>query len=58
VFGGGSRIINPQGKVLTEATKEDEVIVAEIDLVQVEEQRKAIPYLLDLQNDMYKEPSK
>ncbi|GAX89252.1 carbon-nitrogen hydrolase family protein [Effusibacillus lacus] len=47
-FGGGSRIVNPQGMVLREALSEDEALVAEIDLSLVETQRRTIPYLRDL----------
>lgn len=47
-FGGHSRIVNPKGQVLAEASSEDEVILAEIDLAQVTRQRREIPYLRDL----------
>lgn len=46
-FGGMSRIVNPQGMVLAEATQEDEMIVSEIDLNLVAKQRRTIPYLRD-----------
>ena len=46
-FGGDSRIISPQGKIITKATKQNEVIVATIDLNEVKAQRKALPYLKD-----------
>lgn len=55
-FGGGSRIINPKGSVLVEATEEDDVILAEINLRESEEQRKEIPYLRDL-HEVYKKES-
>jgi predicted amidohydrolase len=48
VFGGHSRITNPQGKVLIEATEENEVIISEIDMNEVVRQRRTIPYLRDL----------
>jgi predicted amidohydrolase len=48
IFAGTSRIVNPQGTVLVEATREDEVILSEIDLTLVERQRRTIPYLRDL----------
>lgn len=46
-FGGRSRIVNPQGTVLAEAAEEDDVILSEIDLAFVAEQRRTIPYLRD-----------
>lgn len=48
IFGGKSRIVDPQGTVLAEAEQEDEVIVAEIDLRALLLQRRTIPYLRDL----------
>lgn len=51
-FGGHSRIVDPTGKVIVEATENDEVIVAEIDLALVQEQRKRIPYLKDLNTSL------
>lgn len=55
-FGGCSRIIDPQGKILEEATLEDEVIIADIDLSLVQKQRRTIPYLRDLNKSaVYKE---
>ncbi|MHB1406854.1 MAG: carbon-nitrogen hydrolase family protein [Desulfitobacteriaceae bacterium] len=47
-FGGCSRIIDPQGKVIVEAVQEAEVILAEIDLGFITRQRQTIPYLRDL----------
>lgn len=47
-FGGHSRIIDPTGKILAEALDEEEIIIAEIDLSLVREQRRTIPYLRDL----------
>jgi predicted amidohydrolase len=55
-FGGHSRIVDPCGNVLIEAQKEDEVIVAEINLQNVIDQRRTIPYLRDLNKTIiYKE---
>lgn len=48
IFGGLSRIVAPNGSVIKEAVENDEVIVAKVDLEQVEMQREAIPYLRDL----------
>jgi predicted amidohydrolase len=48
-FGGRSRIVAPDGSVIAEAAKEgDEVLVAELDLDKVVEQRRTVPYLRDL----------
>ncbi|MED3816310.1 nitrilase-related carbon-nitrogen hydrolase, partial [Priestia megaterium] len=47
-FGGHSRIIDPTGKVLAEALDNEQIIIAELDLSLVEEQRRTIPYLKDL----------
>lgn len=49
VFGGTSRIVAPNGSVLIEADKEDDVIITEIDLAQVVKQRREIPYLRDFE---------
>jgi len=46
-FAGHSRIINPKGEILAEATDKDEIIVSEIDLALIPEQRRAVPYLRD-----------
>lgn len=48
VFAGHSRIVDPLGRVMTETAKEDDVIMAEIDLQLVANQRRTIPYLRDL----------
>jgi predicted amidohydrolase len=47
-FGGHSRIVDPRGNVLAEAQGEDDVVVVEINLQQVVDQRRSIPYLRDL----------
>ena len=47
-FGGSSRIVDPQGRVMVEATNGDEVIVASVDLSFIQKQRQTIPYLRDL----------
>jgi predicted amidohydrolase len=48
VFGGLSRIVDPRGDVLVEAKKENDVVVAEINLQKAVEQRRTLPYLRDL----------
>ncbi|PLR79525.1 carbon-nitrogen hydrolase family protein [Bacillus canaveralius] len=52
-FGGHSRITSPQGEVLAEATKENEVIIADIDLDKISEQRRQIPYLRDYNSSLF-----
>lgn len=47
-FAGNSRIINCRGDIVAQAEAENQVIVAEVDLNLVKEQREAIPYLKDL----------
>lgn len=54
-FGGKSRIISPQGEVLVGLDFEEGVALAEVDLGLVEEQRAEIPYLRDLDFDLYRE---
>ncbi|RFU66670.1 carbon-nitrogen hydrolase family protein [Peribacillus glennii] len=53
VFGGHSRIINPKGEVLIQATQENDVIIAEIDINEVVQQRREIPYLRDLNRKLF-----
>lgn len=47
-FAGYSRIIAPNGDVVTEAKGKDEVLIAEVDLEEIARQRNQIPYLRDL----------
>jgi len=54
-FGGHSRIVAPDGSVLAEAGLDtDEVLVEEIDLALVEQNRQTIPYLRDLNRPLVK----
>lgn len=53
-FGGHSRIVGPSGNILAESEEEeDQVIVADVDLNEVIQQRRAIPYLRDLDRSMF-----
>jgi predicted amidohydrolase len=52
VFGGKSRIVDPSGQILAEASSDNEVITAEIDLNLVKEQRSKIPYLKDFNKQL------
>lgn len=47
-FAANSQVINPQGKVLARARKSNEVLMCELDLGECTKQRKAIPYLQDI----------
>ncbi len=47
-FLGHSRIVAPDGSVLAEAIEEDEVILADLDTEIVVQQRRALPYLRDI----------
>ncbi len=47
-FAGHSRIINPRGEVVAEASLENEVLVADVDHNLIGQQRRQLPYLRDL----------
>lgn len=47
-FAGHSRIIAPNGDILAEALGKNEVLIAKVDLQEIEKQRNQIPYLRDL----------
>lgn len=47
-FCGHSRIVDPQGNIIAEATCDDEVVTADIDLSKIYSQRNEIPYLRDI----------
>ena len=51
-FGGASTIIDPMGSVLSLAEEESDVIVEEIDLEKINDQRKKVPYLRDLNKNL------
>ncbi|MGL2431482.1 carbon-nitrogen hydrolase family protein [Helicobacter pylori] len=53
-FAGDSRIIAPNGKIIAQATKFNEVIIAEMDLNEVALQRQKIPYLQDFDTKLTK----
>lgn len=46
-FAGKSKIINPKGEIIKEILEEG-FIIAELDLEEVQIQRKNLPYLKDL----------
>jgi predicted amidohydrolase len=49
IFGGISRIVTPNGSVLSEAVNDDDIIISEINLKEVVRQRREIPYLRDFE---------
>ncbi|MGL2376102.1 carbon-nitrogen hydrolase family protein [Helicobacter pylori] len=53
-FAGDSRIIAPNGKIIAQATKLNEVIIAEMDLNEAALQRQKIPYLRDFDTKLTK----
>jgi predicted amidohydrolase len=53
-FGGHSRIVAPDGSVIAEAGLDEEVLIAEIDIGEVEKNRRTIPYLRDLDRPLVK----
>lgn len=52
-FGGNSLIISPWGEIIAEGTREEELIVSDIDLNEVEEVRKKIPIFQDRRPEFY-----
>jgi predicted amidohydrolase len=52
-FGGGSCIVSPWGELLAEASQDNEVIVYEINLQDVIEQRRRLPYLRDINRSLF-----
>jgi predicted amidohydrolase len=53
IFAGHSRIVDPCGNIIIQAQQDDDVIVTEIDLRLVIEQRRTIPYLRDLNRAIF-----
>lgn len=54
-FGGNSIIIGPWGQIIAEANQEEEsLLTGEIDFVEVDKVRKAIPIFSDRRTDLYK----
>ena len=51
-FCGHSRIVDPMGNVICETTKDNDVVVADIDLEKVYKQRDALPYLRDIDTEL------
>jgi N-carbamoylputrescine amidase len=53
-FFGESFLVNPAGRVIARATsEEEELLVAELDLGDIERVRRQVPFLRDLRRDLY-----
>jgi predicted amidohydrolase len=53
VFSGGSRIVDPEGRVLAAGGSERELVVAEIDLELARTLRVRVPVAKDERRDLY-----
>ncbi len=53
-FAGQSFIVDPNGKIIAQAGKEEELLLKEIELEEIQKAREKRPYLRDLQRDIYK----
>lgn len=53
-YAGHSMVINPNGEVIKQLSAEEDVATVEIDLSEVDEQRKNIPVLDNLKLELYK----
>lgn len=52
-YTGGAMIINPEGKIIAQGDEEEEIVMAEIDLDDVDKARKAFPYFRDRRPELY-----
>ncbi|MBI5029834.1 MAG: carbon-nitrogen family hydrolase [Chloroflexi bacterium] len=52
-FGGHSMIVNPWGEILVEGDDREALLIAQIDLAQVEEMRAKVPVFRDRRPDVY-----
>jgi predicted amidohydrolase len=50
---GHSLVVDYKGEIIAEAGQEDEVVLAELDILKLEEQRTAMPYIQDRRPDTY-----
>jgi predicted amidohydrolase len=53
-FAGESFIVDPNGKIIAQAGKEEELLLKEIELEEIQKAREKRPYLRDLRQDIYK----
>lgn len=52
-FGGHSQVIGPWGEIIAEASTEEEILYATLDLAQVNKIRETIPVFEDRRQDLY-----
>jgi beta-ureidopropionase len=52
-YTGGAMIVNPEGKIIAQGGTEEEIVMADIDLEDVEKARKAFPYFRDRRPELY-----
>jgi len=52
-YTGGAMIVNPEGKIIAQGGVEEEIVMADIDLEDVEKARKAFPYFRDRRPELY-----
>ncbi|AGK61684.1 putative amidohydrolase [Archaeoglobus sulfaticallidus PM70-1] len=52
-YPGSSMIVDPWGNVLVEGGDRQEIIMAEIDIGEVEKTRRKFPFLRDFRNDLF-----
>lgn len=52
-FAGQSFIVDPDGKIIAEAGKKEELLLKEINLEKIQKAREKRPYLRDLRRDIY-----
>ncbi|TQR60419.1 carbon-nitrogen hydrolase family protein [Campylobacter troglodytis] len=57
-FAGRSRIISPKGRIIKEVSENEAYLVCELDLSEVEAQRRALTYLKDFDVKMLKKAFK
>ncbi len=55
IFCGHSRIVDPQGSILVDAGLQEGILLATIDLSEIDAQRKRIPYLRDRMPATYRQ---
>lgn len=52
-YTGGAMIINPEGKVMVQGGEEEEIVMADLNLDDVEKTRQAFPYFRDRRPELY-----
>ncbi len=52
-YTGGAMIVNPEGRIIAQGGTEEEIVMADIDLEDVEKARKAFPYFRDRRPELY-----